>query len=177
MLPRRPSLTENKLLLLYTLDRLGPVTAEQLLLFFVDHNLMDYITLQLALAELCEAELLVKHAHESGVLYRLSAEGLHTLELFRERIPFSRLQCVDEAATAWRVRFARERQVLADYEPVEEGEYAVRLRILEEDMTLMDLSLRLPERERAIHFCNAWTEKAGALYAHLMRELDAQEEP
>ena len=49
---RHPSETENKLLLLHAIDRLGSATSQQLLTFVVENELMDYISLQLGLAEL-----------------------------------------------------------------------------------------------------------------------------
>lgn len=174
MLPRRPSLTEDKLLLLYTIDSLEPITAEQLLLFLVEKELMDYITLQLVLAELCEAGLLVKHAHELGALYRLSAEGLEMLELFGSRVPFSRVQRVREAADAWRARFEDEREMVATYTQLPEGDYLVRLLVNEEDIALMDISLRIPSREQAILFAGQWPKKAGTLYANILRTLNDQ---
>ena len=41
--------TENRLLILYTLRSLGPVTAMQLLQAMAEGDLMNYITMQLAL--------------------------------------------------------------------------------------------------------------------------------
>ena len=58
---RHPSETENKLLLLHAIDRLGAATSQQLLTFVVENELMDYISLQLGLAELDESGFLRKH--------------------------------------------------------------------------------------------------------------------
>lgn len=171
MISRMPSPTENKLLLLYAVERLGPVTSQQLLRFMVEHGQMNYITLQLSIAELSEAGLLSKRSHELGTLYSLSAEGEETLALFTGRIPPSRRQCVDEAPEVWRSRFKRERQMLSECTQLEGGDYLVRLKVLEGDQSLMELSLRLPDRKDAHRFCDVWESRASAVYGCVMRLL------
>ena len=72
---RHPSETENKLLLLHAIDRLGAATSQQLLSFVVENELMDYISLQLGLAELDESGFLRKQPHALGTLYALTGKG------------------------------------------------------------------------------------------------------
>mgnify|MGYP003770843467 CR=1 FL=1 len=172
---RRPTDIENKLLLLYAIDRLGAVTAQQLLLFMVENDFMGYISLQLGLAELDEAGLLRKQKHALGTLYALTGKGRDALSMFQRRVPHSRLSGIDEIAGDWRLRFRREKQMLADFQKKENGEYLVRLRLLEREEHLLDLKLSVPTHDQAQRFCDAWIEQAAGIYAHIMRALGEDE--
>lgn len=168
---RKPSDTENKLLLLHAIDRLGAVTAEQLLVFVVENEQMDYISLQLCLAELDDAGLLRKQKHALGTLYALTGKGHDSLAMFQERIPYSRLAKVDDAASNWRHRFRKEKQQLCDFEKKENGEYIVHLRLLERNEELFRLDLNVPTHAHAQRFCDAWMDQAPDIYAYIMYAL------
>ncbi|MDR1598717.1 MAG: DUF4364 family protein [Oscillospiraceae bacterium] len=170
---RKGSPTEDKLLLLYAMHGLGPTTAEQLLRFFVDRDQMNYIDLQLALAELRENGLLRKQLHPLGVLYQPSVAGIQTLELFQRRIPYSRRVSVDDALIGWRARFSHEQHVVHRVETLEDGARVVRLSIMEQDEELLSITVRAPDDLRAERFCKSWSKNAGMLYARILRTLDA----
>lgn len=172
---RTPSDTENKLLLLHAIDRLGAVTAEQLLVFVVENDHMGYISLQLGLAELADAGLIRKRPHPLGTLYVLTGKGRDSLSLFEKRIPYSRLTSVQEQATDWRQRFKLEKQMPASFEKTEGGEYTVRLRLIEHDADLIDLRISVPTHEQAQQFCDAWIKQASSIYATIVRSLGEDE--
>lgn len=174
---RRPSETENKLLLLHAMDRLGAVTAEQLLVFMVENQQMDYVSLQLGLAELNEAGLVRKRSHPLGALYALTGKGRDSLSLFEKRVPHSRLQTVNEQAAQWRQRFRREKQMLAGFDKLASGDYAVRLRLLENDEDLLDMTLSVPTHEHAQRFCDEWIAQASSIYAYIMHALGEEKAP
>ena len=67
--------TENRLIILYTLRRLGPVTAMQLLQAMAESDLMNYITMQLALSDMEEQGQLTQRAHPLGNLIEVTGEG------------------------------------------------------------------------------------------------------
>jgi len=164
-------MTEQKLVILYALDRLGLATADQLLRFMVENELMDYIALHLSLAELDDMGLLRKLPHALGVLYAPSAKGYESLQLFKNRIPHSRATRISETATGWKQRFREEKQVLADWETTPSGEYVARLQLFEGELSLLDVRVSLPTREQANRFCQRWPSTANELYAHLMQML------
>jgi len=168
---RRPSDTENKLLLLYAVDRLGPLTAQQLLVFMVEHDVMDYISIQLGLASLVDTKFLAKRVHALGILYSPTAKGTESLTMFEEKVPLSRRAHIDEQVDVWRTRFKQERQMLAGFAKVPGGEYIVRLQILERDESLLDLQVSIPTHKMAQGFCDAWIAEASGVYAYIMNAL------
>ncbi len=175
MIARRPSGTENKLFMLRAIERLGAVTAEQLLVFMVENEYMDYISMQLGLAELVEAGLLKREKHQLGALYALTGKGRDALSMFGEKVPHSRRAAIDEVADRWRLRFRREKQMLSDIQRGENGEYVVRLRLLEKGYDLLDLRVSVPTNAQAQRFARAWIEKATGIYAHVVHSLGEEQ--
>ena len=177
MINREPTMTDQKLTLLYALDQLGQLTALQLLRFLVENDLMDYIAFRLSLSELDETQLLRKATHALGTLYAPSAEGYAALALFGGRLPHSRRAHIEELAQTWRLRFREEKQVLADWTQTVTGEYAVHLRLMEQELPLLEMTVSLPTREQANTFCARWSGQATDIYAGLMRALGEGEDP
>lgn len=168
---RQPTLTEQKLVILYALEQLGSSTSLQLLRFLVETEQMDYIEMQLAIAELTEASLLRRMEHELGMLYALSEQGMQALAMFLSKIPMSRRRRIEEESRTWKQLFQQEKQVLGDFRQQESGEYMVRLRLLEQELQLLDLQLSVPSREQANLVLTNWPRQADAIYAQIMRML------
>ncbi len=171
MITREPTPIEHKLVILLALDQLGPTTALQLLRYMVENELMDYITLQLAIAELDDTALVRKVPHTLGTLYAPSAQGYETLRAFQGRIAPSRIEHIRSTAAAWGQRFRTEKQILSDWRQAPTGEYIVRLQLMEQELMLLDLSVTVATREQAGTFCARWPEAAPELYAQMMRAL------
>lgn len=170
----RPTPTENRLILLLILDKLGACSAQQLLTFTAEGEIMDYIELQIGLADLTDAGMLRTREHEIGKLYSLSQSGRDTLSMFIGHIPNSRRERVEALCGGWKARISREKHVLADWR--EEGDgFVVRLRLLEQDMTLLDLRLNVPTRAQAGLMCKRWEGRAGDIYAGLIHSLGEDE--
>jgi hypothetical protein len=51
------------------------------------------------------------------------------------------------------------------------GEYIVHLKVVERDITLIDLSLTVTTEEEATSMCNNWKDKSSEIYAYLMSSL------
>ena len=64
-----------------------------------------------------------------------------------------------------------ELSVRADYFANNQGEYSVRLRVLEKDSAVIDLTLSVPAEVQANSICDNWKKKNQKLYAYLMQEL------
>lgn len=168
---RHISDTENRLVVLYALRKLGPVTSAQLLQFMVELDLMNYFTMQLALAEMEEQGQLTQRAHPLGSLYVTTTTGAYTLDSFAHRIPTSRRQLIDEQAGRWRARFRGEQLAPADSFPLPDGTFCVRLRLLEEEGSLMDIVLLLPAADTPTLIQNRWHTAAQPIYDAVMRTL------
>ena len=64
-----------------------------------------------------------------------------------------------------------EMSVRADYFENNQSEFTVRLRVMEKDSAVIDLSLSVPTENQANSICDNWKKKNQKLYAYLMQEL------
>ena len=171
MMNRKTPDLENKLLILHAIDQLGPLTSLQLLQFLAEHDLTDYITMQLTLGDLLQTGHVQSIPHALGPLYTLTEEGRESLALFLRRLPHSIYSLVSDIVPRWKVRFQRETQMLADFHKREDGSYALRLRLMEKDAPLLDMTLSLPTRDAADRMSRRWPLAAPSFYGHLMQAL------
>jgi hypothetical protein len=165
--------SEFKLVILYALSRLGPVTNMQLLQFMVELDLMNYFDLQINLSVLEEQEQVVEQASPLGTLLAVGEKGLFTLTSFEHRIPASTKDCIDEQSTLWRNRFRNEQQTLAESFTLSDGRVCIRLRLLEASTTLLDLMLTLDSSSSVPKLEERWRAAAQATYDTVMSRLGA----
>ena len=163
--------SENKLIILYALNRLGPVTGMQLLQFLVEMDLMNYFGMQLNLVELQEQQQVAERAHPLGGLLLVTEKGAYTLCAFDHRIPASRRELIDRNAAAWHERFRTEQQTLAESFPLSEGGMCIRLRLMEADTALLDLLLTVPEEASMTFLSRRWRAAAQDFYTALTLAL------
>lgn len=169
--------TENRLIILYTLRSLGPVTATQLLQALAESDLMNYITMQLSLSEMERQGQITQRAHPLGNLIELTGEGEFILRSFEMRIPASRRSLIDSQADSWRDRFATEQMAPAESFALPDGRTAIHLRLLDKAATLLDLMLYLPAGKHFTLLPERWRHCVQVTYstvlAHLTADYDA----
>ncbi len=171
MINRKTPDLENRLLILHAIEQFGPLGSLQLLQFLAEHDLMDYITLQLTLGDLVQTGHLQTTPHALGLVYALTQAGKESLRLFLHRLPHSIRAQVADSLPVWKRRFQQEAQMLSDFHRREDGTYLLRLRLLEKEAPLLDMALPLPTRDIADLYARRWAKAAPLFYNFLMREL------
>lgn len=169
--------TENRLIILYTLRRLGPVTAMQLLQAMAEADLMNYITMQLALSDMESQGQITQRAHPLGNLIEVTGEGDFILRSFEKRIPASRRALIDDRADAWRDRFATEQMAPAESFTLPDGRTVIHLRLLDKAATLMDLMLYLPAGKTLTLLPERWRACVQVTYSTVLAHLTADYDP
>lgn len=172
----KPQLTENKILMLYAIDLLGGLTNAQILRFFLENDLMDYIDIQLSLAEMNEADILFAQTMPLGVTYNLTEMGRQALEFFEYRVPDSRRRKVRELVPEWRATFREETQIFSDYVKTFTGDTMVHLAARESDALQFELNLLVPDNKTAAHFCTNWKKHSSEIYCAVLEILSRSEQ-
>lgn len=168
---------ENRLLILYALNRLGPVTSTQLLRFLMEFDLMNYITMQLGLSGMEEQGQLRQHPHPLGGLLELTDAGRYTLKEFEHRVPISSRELMDLGAQTWHERFRLEQQTPADSSILPSGEQYLRLQYMEGDDVLMDILLLRTAEKRVTGAQEKWHAAAHRVYGLISRWLIERYDP
>ena len=169
--------TENRLIILYTLRRLGPVTAMQLLQAMAESDLMNYITMQLALSDMESQGQITQRAHPLGNLIEITGEGDYILRSFEKRIPASRRALIDERAAGWKDRFLTEQMAPAEAFTLPDGRTVIHLRLLDSAATLMDLMLYLPAGKSFTLLPERWRACVQVTYSTVLAHLTADYDP
>lgn len=164
--------TLYKLIVLTMLSRVDfPLTNAQISDFILSKEYTNYFTLQQVLSELVETGLAEMHTVRNSSYYHLTEKGKETLNFFGNMVSQAIHDDMDRYFKDNAIALRDEASVRADYYPNNNDEYSVRLRVLEKDSPIIDLTLTVPTENQANNLCNNWKKKNQKLYAFLMQEL------
>ena len=169
--PRRAPDDEQRLIVLCCLNALGPCTELQLLQFLFEYDVMNYFEMMFALNDLCDRGQAARTKKRTGYLYAVTSAGVEALMLFGSRVPPSVYALLKENGGEWKRRFRREAQNLAEITQTDRGEYELTMRVIEQDMDMMTLTVSLPSQQMARELADRWPRKAAKIYAEVFRIL------
>ena len=164
--------TLYKLIVLSMLDRVDfPLTNSQISDFILTKEYTNYFTLQQVLAELVETDLAEENTVRNSTYYQMTEKGKETLNYFGHMVSAAIHEDMDKYFKDNAIALRDEMSVKADYYENNHEEYSVRLRVMEKDSALIDLTLSVPTEGQANSICDNWKKKNQKLYAYLMQEL------
>ncbi len=165
------SIAQSKLIVLYALERVGPMSGAQVLRFVVENAFAAYIDAQLTLTELLDSGMLA-FVHQDGTsVYHHTRKGREALEALLGKLNHSTRVAIDELAPVWSNLVRSERQVSAEYGRDENGDYTVNLRAHEKKTTLLSIDVRVPTREQAELACRRFREHPGDVLSRVLDVL------
>ena len=132
---------------------------------------MSFFDYQSCMHELEEDAFIAAVPRVFGQAYRASVHGVDVLEQFAESLPVSLRERLDRYASEHREEMLLQTQIVSEMEELPSGGYLVRLRALEQNATVMELSIRVATREMAQRMRANWEKDSEALYAHLLTTL------
>lgn len=162
-------LAENKLLLLYIINRLNlPVSNAQLTELVLKNNMMNYFILQQYIDELVSAEFL-KYADMSGSQRLLITEkGKKVLEMFGDRVSEKKCEIIDEYIENNWDAIKKDVTVTADYTIEKKDDFIVSLKAMEKDKLLIDIRINVPSNKQARDLCTKWKENYAEMYQKII---------
>lgn len=165
-------LTLYKLIILYMLDRVNfPLTSAQVSEFILEKEYTNFLTLQQAISELTEAELITTQTIGNRTHLIITPEGLNTLSFFENRISDAIKKDINTFFTDREMELRNEVSILADYYKSTTGEYNAHLVAKEKNLKLVDLTLSVPTEESAAAICDNWQRKNQDIYQFLVEQL------
>lgn len=167
----RDETTNNKLLVLFLLDKLEIAISEQLLLEIcsIENVWMPYFCCNQVLDELKEANF-IKYSNttdsESDLL-SLTSKGRQCLSAFFTDIPLSQRDDVTEFVKNNRIDYRKKQEFMADYKHNEDGTYTVHLKIMEIANPMLDLKMTVETKVLATDIITKWNKVAAEAYRGL----------
>lgn len=164
--------TIYKLMILYMLENVEfPLTNTQISNFFLEREYTDYFTVQKAIFDLIDSELIRFEITPSNTQYQATAAGLETLNLLRDKISISAREDVKAYFSEKKMEFKTRNSMRAEYYKMINAGYAVHCQIKESSTPLLDLTLQVRTKEQAEFICKNWNHTSAEVYELLMDTL------
>ncbi len=165
-------LTLYKLIVLYMLNQVDfPLTSAQVGDFILNKEYTSFLTLQQAISELNEADLIATRSIGNRTHLLITAEGKSTLSFFENRISDTIKKEVVQYLKEKEMFLRDEVSITAQYYRSTTGEYDARLTAKEKNTTLVDITLSVPTEESAAAICDHWQQKNQEIYQFLVEQL------
>lgn len=165
-------LTLYKLIVLYMLDRVTfPLTKAQVGDFILEREYTNFLTLQQVIAELIDADLIAAKSHRNRTYLEITDEGHSTLSFFDNRISDSIKEDISSFFAANEMEMRNEVSIRADYYKSTSGEYEAHLLAKEKDVTVVEITLSVPDEDTAAAICNNWQKNNQDIYQYLISRL------
>jgi len=165
-------LTLYKLIVLYMLDRVNfPLTKAQVGDFILEKEYTNFLTLQQAISELIEADLISADTIRNRTHLSITKEGQETLSFFENRISDGIKADIKNFFKENELELRNEVSVLADYYKSTSGEFEAHLIAKDRNINLIEITLSVPAEETAATICDNWQKKNQEIYQNLIQEL------
>lgn len=148
-----------------------PLTNAQISDFILEKGYTTYFTLQQAIGEMIEANLIRLESTHNRSLYHLTEEGEETIQFFQNKISPAIQNDILLFLKERQYDLKEETSIKADYYRNTSHEYSVRCQIQENGLSLIDLTLTVPSEVEAESIVNNWNRKNQELYALIMQNL------
>lgn len=166
------TMTLYKLIVLYMLDRVAfSLTKAQISDFVLEREYTSFMTLQQAIAELEDAELVSSSTSRNRTYLKITKEGKDTLSYFGGQISSSIRQDIDRYFQDNEMEMRNEVSIRADYYKATSGEYEAHLIAKEKDVTIVEITMSVPDEDTASSICANWHSKNQDIYQYLISQL------
>lgn len=165
-------LAENKLILLYIIDKINlAITNSQITKVVLGNKFMNYFTLQQILNELCESNFLNTVNSDGKEAFIITENGKQTLSFFQNLIPTGIKGRIDSTIQDIRKNIKTELLITADFVSESENKYFVNLKMNEELFNLIELKLTVGTKNDARLICNNWKDYSQEIYSDIINIL------
>ena len=165
-------LAENKLLLLYILNKMNlSLSSIQLTQIVLENTDINYFTLQQYIDELTKNNLISKNQTQGKVYYSITKEGKKILDLFIGRLPENWSNEIDNYISKNKSSILDESRSIGNYRKKGDGEFEVELKILENEVELIGLSLIVTTQQQARDIIDNWKAHGEKIYPSIIKSL------
>lgn len=165
-------LTLYKLIVLYMLDRVNfPLTKAQVMDYILEKEYTNFLTLQQAISELIDADMLKAKSIRNRTHLDITDEGKETLGFFQNRISTQIKDDIDKYFKENQFELKNEVSVLSNYYKATTGEYEANLIIKEKNINLINITMSVPTEELAASICDKWETANQDVYNALIEKL------
>ena len=165
-------LAENKVLILYILDKLNhDITNDGLFNIISSINDMNYFYFQQVLNDLIDSNLVGTYTNEEENLIRITSEGKNAFTLTQELLPGILKLKADNIFKDVLLEVEEKSSVVAEFIPKNENDYSVKCKIVENNETVFEVKTFAGSRDRAKRIVDNWNNNASTIYPEILNLL------
>ena len=165
-------LTLYKLMILHMLKQVKfPLSNSQMSDFFLTKEYTTYFTLQQALSELLESNLIRVETIRNTSRYEMTKEGDEVLYYFGNKISEAIVEDMDQFLKDNKFKLRNETGIVSDYYKSTDHDYVVHCEVREGKSVLLEVNVSVPGEEQASAMCDNWKNHSQEIYAYIMKKL------
>ena len=166
------TLAEHKVLILYVLSNVNKSITNDALYSIVSSAVdINYFHFQQFLLDLITAKFVRCYEKEIQIVYEITELGLSTLELTLDILPgIVKLQ-IDNNFKDRVEEFSNMESIVAEFTPINETQYVVECKIIENGEVQFEIKTNAYSREQAQNIVQNWKNNANFLYPELLKIL------
>lgn len=166
------TLAENKVLILYLLNKVGkPISNDSLLNLVLAVTDMNYFYFQQFLLDLLENGYIMNYYKDDHSFYEITQFGKETLELTQDILPGIIKLRVDSNFKNELETFENEHSVIAEYIPRSENDYMVTCKIIDHNDVIFEVKTFAGSGEQAKEIVDNWKKHAEEMYPEILSIL------
>ena len=166
------TLAENKVLILYILDKVGKdISNNSLLNLVLAVTDMNYFYFQQFLLDLIENKYISSYEKDEHIFYNITEYGKETLNLTQDILPGIIKLRVDANFKEELENFENSHSIIAEYIPRSENYFDITCKIIERNETIFELKTFAGSKEQAKDIVNNWKERADEIYPTILKSL------
>lgn len=149
-----------------------PLTKAQIYDFVLQREYTNYMTLQMAMAELQDMRMVTAESYRNRTHLKLTYEGRETIHYFAKDINENIRKEIDLYFGEIEVKLKNELSIVANYDKsTETGEWEAHLTAQDKGVKLIDMTISVPIEETAASICDNWNKKNQEIYQYLVKQL------
>ncbi len=148
-----------------------PLTKAQICDFILERGYTDFLTLQQAISELTDSDMVSAKPIRNRTHLSMTEEGSRTLAYFQSRISASIRNEIDSYFKENKMAMRNEVSILSDYTRTAGGDYEASMQALDKGTKLVSVTLTVPNEEIAASICEKWQKNNQKIYQYLIENL------
>ena len=166
------SITLYKLIVLYMLDRVDfPLSNATITGFILESGYTDFATIQQVIGIIQDDGLIDVESNRSNTSYTLTECGAEMLQYFGNKISDDIKNEINSYLKKNKYELKQAANVISEYYKNTSGEYSVHCCITENNVTLIDLTLSVPDEKLADDMCGKWKDNSQDIYDFVIKSL------
>lgn len=167
------TLAENKVLILYILNKLNkPISNDSLLKLVLSIQDMNYFYFQQFLLDLLENKYIIGYTKDEKTMYKITDEGIKTLKLTEDLLPGIFKLKVDNILKEEVDEVQNINSAVSEFIPRSEDDFIVKCKLIKNNITTFEVVLSATSREQAKLMAENWEKNHAEIYPIIMELLN-----